>query len=93
MRPFAWSWSAVLLLGGALLFDRGLGGGEAGDRDAVGRAAHVGETDLVAEFHGVGVAAVFAADAELEARAGGAAMTAAIEFSRTDQPPRHDSGD
>ena len=60
----------LLLLRGlrlALLFDGGLGSSQTSDRHAVGRAAHVGQADAVAEFHGVGVAAVFAADAELDA--------------------------
>src|SRR5690606_19576837 len=61
-------------LGGLGFLDRGLGGGEAGDRHAVGRAGHVGEADLVAELHGVRVAAVLAADAELDAGAGGVAL-------------------
>src|SRR5688572_1332599 len=39
---------------------------EACDRHPERRAAHVVEADLVAEVHGVGVAAVLAADAELE---------------------------
>ena len=51
----------LLLCRGALLLDRGLGGGEAGDGDAVGRAAHVVQAELVAELHAVGIAAVLAA--------------------------------
>jgi len=50
--------------------NRRLGGGEAGDRHAVGRAAYVGEPDSVAEFYRLGVAAVFAADAEFDVGAG-----------------------
>ena len=60
----------LLLRVGAGLFDRGLGGGEAGDGDAVRRARNVGEAGLMAELHRVRVATVFAADAELDARAG-----------------------
>jgi hypothetical protein len=54
--------------------DRGLGGGEAGDGHAVRRAAHVVEAELVAELHRVRIAAVFAADAELDVGAGAAAL-------------------
>ena len=43
-----------------------MGGGEAGDEDAVGGAGDVVEAGLVAEFDGGGVAAVFAADADFE---------------------------
>src|SRR5437660_1613137 len=43
-----------------------LRGGEAGDRHAVRRAGDVVEPDLVAERHRGGIAAVFAADADLE---------------------------
>src|SRR4051812_38048192 len=46
--------------------ERRLGGREAGDRHAEGRAAHVVHADLVAEVHAVGVAAVLAADADLQ---------------------------
>ena len=45
-------------------------GGEASDGDAIRAARNVGQADAVAEFHGVGVAAVLAADAELDAGAG-----------------------
>src|SRR5690606_17555193 len=51
----------------------GLGGGEAGDRHAVGRAADVVEADSLAEGDGGGVAAVLAADAHLDALARGPA--------------------
>src|SRR5665213_2267724 len=44
----------------AFFLNRGLRGGEAGDRHAERRAAHITQTEFVAEFHGVGVAAVFA---------------------------------
>ena len=57
-----------------LLRQRGLGGGEAGDRHAEGRAAHVVQAELVAELHAVRIAAVFAADAELDVRAAAAAF-------------------
>ncbi len=45
----------------------GLGGGQAGHRDPEGRAAHVVEPGLVEEVDGRRVAAVLAADADLEA--------------------------
>ena len=48
------------------LAQRGLGGGQAGDRHAERRAAHVVHADLVAEDHAVRVAAVLAADADLQ---------------------------
>ena len=54
---------------GFLVLDRGLGGGEAGDRHAVGRARHIVEAELVAELHRVRITTVFAADAELDVRA------------------------
>src|SRR5258708_5853159 len=44
----------------------GLRVGEAGDRHARGRAGHVVEPDLVADRHRGRIAAVLAADAELE---------------------------
>src|SRR5688572_13427482 len=59
---------------GAFFLDGCLGGGEAGDGDAVGGATDVGEADAVAELDAVRIAAVFAADAEFDVRAGGAAF-------------------
>src|SRR6188508_2209851 len=53
---------------------RRLCGGEPGHRHAIGRAAHVIEADVLEEVDRRRVAAVFAADAELDARAGGAAL-------------------
>ena len=50
----------------AFFFEGGLGGGELGDGNAEGRAAHVVKSGAVAELDGGGVAAVFAADADLE---------------------------
>src|SRR5262245_12399010 len=46
--------------------ESGLGGGQAGDRHAKRRARHVVEPDLVAECNGGSIAAMLAADAELE---------------------------
>src|SRR5438045_1899068 len=48
------------------LAERRLGRRQPGDRHAEGRAAHVVHADLVAEMHAVGVAAVLAADADLQ---------------------------
>src|SRR3954451_16683175 len=48
------------------LAERGLRGGEAGDRDAVGRAGDVVEADRMEEGDGGGIAAVLAAGADLE---------------------------
>src|SRR5260221_14229793 len=45
---------------------RRLGGGEAGDGDGVGGARDVVEPDLLAELDRGGIAAMLAADAELE---------------------------
>src|SRR3954470_8976393 len=58
------------------LAERGLRGGEAGDRDAVGRAGDVVEADRMAEGDGGGIAAVLAADADLER---GARLTTACD--------------
>ena len=58
-----------------LLRERRLGGGEAGDRDAKGTAADVVQAEPVAELHAVRIAAVFAADAELDVRAGSAGLS------------------
>src|SRR5689334_10582436 len=46
--------------------ERRLGGGQPGHRHAVGRGADVVQPDLVEEVHRSGVAAVLAADPELE---------------------------
>src|SRR4051794_3754480 len=56
--------------------ERGVGGGEAGDGDAVGGAAHVVQPDAVEELHRARVAAVLAADAELEVGLHGATQAA-----------------
>src|SRR4051794_22764374 len=60
--------------GRAVRLDRGAPGLQPGDRDAERRARHVVEADLVAEVHRVRVAAVLAADAELDAGARPAAL-------------------
>src|SRR6185437_16001409 len=56
------------VLGAVRLFERSLRSREARERDAVGRAAHVVEPDAVAELHRRRLAAVLAADAELDVR-------------------------
>ena len=52
------------------MFDSGLGGSQTGDRHAVGGAGHVVQANLVAELHGGGVAAVLAADTQVDVGAG-----------------------
>ena len=52
------------------LLDRGLCCCKASDRNAERAAGHVVQTDLVAELDGAGVAAVLAADAEVDLRTG-----------------------
>jgi hypothetical protein len=53
----------------ALFLDRGLGGSQAGDGDAEGRAAHVAQARAAEELHTVQIAALFAADAGTAAMA------------------------
>jgi hypothetical protein len=40
------------------------------NRDAIGRAAHIVQAELMAELNGTGIAAVLTADAELDPRTG-----------------------
>jgi hypothetical protein len=68
------AWPSELALFADRSLDRGLGGGEAGDGHAVGRAGHVVQAELVAELHRVRIAAVLAADAELDVGTGAAAL-------------------
>ena len=63
--------NSFLRLGGAA--EDGLGGGEAGDWDSEGGAADVVQAHLVEEGHRRGVAAVLAADADLQVGLHGAA--------------------
>src|SRR5687768_17471457 len=58
------------VLGGARLGQRGLRGGEARDGHAIGRAAHVVEPQLMAELYRIRIAAVLAANAELDVGTG-----------------------
>ena len=55
------------------VLDRSLCGGQAGDGHAEGGAGHVVQAHLVAELHGGGVAAVLAADAQVQVGTGLAA--------------------
>ena len=66
-------WNARLRLPRGGLAEGGLRRGEPGDRHAVRRAGDVIESDRVAECHRGWIAAVFAADADLEIGAGLAA--------------------
>src|SRR5258708_6136826 len=61
----------------ALVRERRLGRGEPGDRHPIGRAGDIVEADLVAEADGGGIAAVLAADAELQVLARAAAALGA----------------
>src|SRR6185369_10880914 len=63
----------ALVARGRLLAQRRMRCGQAGDRDSEGRAGDVVEAHVVAELDAVRVAAVLAADPDLEARARGAA--------------------
>ena len=67
------------LLAGVL--DSSLSSSQTCDRHTEGRAADVVQTDIVAELHARGVAAVLAADAALEHRA----LAAALEYGLADQ--------
>ena len=58
------------VLCGTCFLERGLGGGEPGERDPEGRAGDVVESEAVAERDRARLAAVLAADAELELGAG-----------------------
>src|SRR5260363_68666 len=60
-------------LAGDLLAERRLRGGEARDRHTIGRARHVVHADLVAERDRGRIAAMLAADADLEVGPRGAA--------------------
>src|SRR4029079_7569701 len=65
-RPLRQVAPEVLFVAFRLFPERRLGGRQAGDRHAEWRAAHVIHADFVAEVDAVGVAAVFAADADFE---------------------------
>ena len=51
-------------------FNSSLCSSQTGDRHTEGRAGNVGQADVVAELHGGGVAAMLAADAQLDVGAG-----------------------
>src|ERR1700741_635369 len=55
-----------LSLAGGILPQSGLGGGQPGDGDPIGRAGHIGEAELMAEGDRSRVCALLAADADLE---------------------------
>ncbi len=55
-----------------LVFECSLSGGKASDGQAEGRAGYVGESYPMTELNGIGVAPVFAADAEFNVLASGA---------------------
>ena len=59
---------ATILLSG--IFDSSLSSSQTGDRHTEGRAADVVQTDVVAELHARGIAAVLAADAQTQIGAG-----------------------
>ncbi len=67
-----------LLASVAVAGDRGVSGGQPGDGDAEGAATDVVETDFVAEVDALGVAAVLAADAALDAGAASYAVALSI---------------
>ena len=71
--------NATILLSG--IFDGSLSSSQTGDRHTEGRAADVVQTNVVAELHARGVAAVLAADAQTQIVAG----LAAIMGSHLDQ--------
>ena len=52
------------------VLDGGLGGSQTGDGHAVGGAGHIVQANLVAELHGGGIAAVLAADTQVDVGAG-----------------------
>ena len=50
-----------------------LGGSQTGDGHTEGAAGNIGQAHVMAEFHGAGIAALLATDAQLDVRAGLAA--------------------
>ena len=58
------------------VLDCSLCGGQTGDGHTEGGAGHIVQTHAVAELHAGGVAAVLAADAQMDVGAGGAAQLA-----------------
>ena len=76
-------WVDCLVL---LRVDRGLSGSQAGDRHAEGRAGHVVQADVVAELDARRIAAVLAADAEVQVRAGLAAERVAAILTSLPTP-------
>ena len=76
--PQALPYLLLLVLNGSLR------GGEAGDGDTERGAGHIVQTHAVAELHAGGVAAVLAADAEVQVRARRAAELAGHVHELTD---------
>ena len=66
----------VVRLSDSSKLDRSLCGREPGDRYSERRAAHIVHSDLMTEFDAVRIAAVFAADADLQLRLD---LTAAVD--------------
>jgi len=67
-------WASLLRSG----FDRCLGGGETGDRNAIWRTANVGQASVVAELDGCGVASMLSTDAQLDVRIRGLSTVDAL---------------
>ena len=64
------------LAGELHLLDGGLSGGQTGDGHTEGRAGHIVQTGAVAELHGGGIAAVLAADTQMQVGVHAAAQLA-----------------
>src|ERR1700730_11928444 len=76
-----------LRLAGDCLAKRGLRRGQPRDRDAIRRAGNVIEPNLMTERDGSGIAAVFAANADLDVRTGLAAAHHADFHELSDAVP------
>ena len=88
MRALSFAWQPRRLLFQrhlAALLDRRLRRGEPGDRDAERGAGDVVQAGAVAELDALGIAAVLAADADLELRA----LTAGRARCRSSTSGRH----
>ena len=64
------------LAGELHLLDSSLSGGQTGDGHTEGRAGHIVQTGAVAELHGGGIAAVLAADTQMQVGVHAAAQLA-----------------
>ena len=56
---------------GGLVFERGLGGGQTGDRKSERRAGDIGQTQVMTEFYRIRFATVFAANTQFDILASG----------------------